>query len=404
MNKKSTHSCRRAIVLGIIPLGAAFATAGQTFNTIVDDIVSASPALAVVESTGMADIAALKGENRLEGPELEFERLYAPQGHDNRWSAGVSQTLPVPGQFSRLDKTVEILHKRNKAAYDAARVEIEQATRRMLIGYIAARQGHDLSHRIAEAADRLLAHYQKAYDMGEATIIDLNKARIEAARAAAADSRAETELDRFRAEIEAISPDHATATAALALTDYPVTAKLPPLTQLTDNYSHTPAARLAACEAEYARATASYASTGLWPRLALGYAHAFEEGTHYNGFTISLKLPAWGMAKTQKTEATQRLLAAADAARDTRNTAMAGLAGSYAEAMALERQLEDFAPAVAVADNFALLRKALDGGQLSLLEYLQETQYFIEAQREYITIAHDHAVAVTALLPYMQPM
>lgn len=400
MNKNHHHIVSRPILFGIMT--ALSATAGANdFEAIVGSIVDASPAVATVEANGLAEVEALKRENTLEGPELEFERLYAPHRDGHRWSAGVSQSLPVPGQFSRLGKTTQTLRQRNNAASEAARLEIDQATRQMLIQYIAANTDYNLAHRIAQTSGQLLIHYQKAYEMGEATIIDLNKIKIESARAQAAESRAAAILDGYRAEIRSISPDDETTRLALALTDYPPVENLPDLNRLIANYEQSPTARLALSEAEYATATASYASSSLWPRLAVGYAHAFEEQTHFNGFTLSLQLPAWGAAKSQKAESAQRELATRFAANDTRNKTVAMISAKYAEAKALRQQLNDFAPAVAVADNFALLRKALDGGELTLLEYLQEQQYFVEAQREYIGIARDHALAVTALLPYM---
>lgn len=377
------------------------AAAGQTLREIADAIADASPSVCAIDADGLAAEARLKSENLLEGPELEAERLYAPAGGEHRWSAGISQTLPVPGQFSRTSAATEALRRRNVAAADAARAEVSVATQRLLINYVAAKADQELTQRIADSSARLLEKYRRAYDAGEATIIDLNKTRIEAARAAAADAEAAARLDGYRAEIRAIAPDEATAERALALADYPPVTDLPPLTQLVARYETSPRATLALAEADYAEHTASLARTALWPRLGVGYAHAYEEGQHYNGFTLSLQLPAWGACKTGRAEATQQSLSAQFAAQQTRAEAMAEIGTQYALAESLARQMAEMAPAVAIADNFGLLRRALDGGELTLLAYLQETQYFIEAQRQYIALARDHAAAVAALTPYL---
>ena len=43
---------------------------------------------------------------------------------------------------------------------------------------------------------------------------------------------------------------------------------------------------------------------------------------------------------------------------------------------------------------------ALDGGELSLLEYLQESNYFIEAIREYNAASYGYACALASLDRY----
>lgn len=391
---------KTTIIASVIAFAPVIAPA-QTFGEIVDAIADASPAVSAIDADGLAAEAALKGANLLEGPELEAERLYAPAGGEHRWSAGISQTLPVPGQFSRTSQAMQALRRRNLAAAEAARAEVSVSTRRLLIDYIAAKADRELTHRIALSATELLEKYSRAFEAGEATIIDLNKTRIEAARANAADAQAEAQLEGYRAEIRAIAPDDATAEAALALTDYPPVTELPPLPQVIARYETSPKAMLAIAEADYAHATASLAATELWPRLGVGYAHAYEEGTHYNGFTVSLKLPAWGARNTGHTVAQQQALSTQFAAQQTRAEAMAEIGARYAETASLARQLDELAPAVAIADNFGLLRRALDGGELTLLAYLQETQYFIEAQRQYIALARDHAAAMAILSPYL---
>ncbi len=257
---------KTTIIASVIAFAPVIATA-QTFGEIVDAIADASPAVSVIDADGLAAEAALKGANLLEGPELEAERLYAPAGGEHRWSAGISQTLPVPGQFSRTSQAMQALRRRNLAAAEAARAEVSVSTRRLLIDYIAAKADRELTHRIALSATELLEKYRRAFEAGEATIIDLNKTRIEAARAHAADAQAEAQLEGYRAEIRAIAPDDATAEAALALTDYPPVTELPPLPQVIARYETSPKAMLAIAEADYAHATASLAATELWPRL-----------------------------------------------------------------------------------------------------------------------------------------
>ena len=78
----------------------------------------------------------------------------------------------------------------------------------------------------------------------------------------------------------------------------------------------------------------------------------------------------------------------------------ASLDSDYAKAQSLKRKLDRLGPVIDTTDNLRLLRMALDGGELSLLEYLQESNYFIEAIREYNAASYGYACALASLDRY----
>ncbi len=128
--------------------------------------------------------------------------------------------------------------------------------------------------------------------------------------------------------------------------------------------------------------------------------HEFEENTHFNGFSIGLSLPSWNVKATRRASEA-RALEAAFAAEALRTEAMQQLRSEYIRARSFKEQIAAFAPAVEGVNNIALLRRALDGGELSLLEYLQESAYFIQAMREFIRLNHDYALSLAILSRYM---
>ena len=80
--------------------------------------------------------------------------------------------------------------------------------------------------------------------------------------------------------------------------------------------------------------------------------------------------------------------------------AVQGLRAEYIRAKSFKEQIAAIAPAVEGVNNMALLRRALDGGELTLLEYLQESAFFIQAIREYIRLNHDYALSLASLNRY----
>ena len=49
------------------------------------------------------------------------------------------------------------------------------------------------------------------------------------------------------------------------------------------------------------------------------------------------------------------------------------------------------------SDNAALLKKALAGGQINLITYIQETNYFLEARAELLDLEYRYAKALATL-------
>ena len=63
-------------------------------------------------------------------------------------------------------------------------------------------------------------------------------------------------------------------------------------------------------------------------------------------------------------------------------------------------QLKGYRDALEKCNNIEILDKALYGGQISLINYLLELRYFIEAQNALIDIEYDYNSILTDLNRY----
>ncbi len=155
-------------------------------------------------------------------------------------------------------------------------------------------------------------------------------------------------------------------------------------------------ARIIAGQRKLAQAQASVTRSGRYPSFSLGYRHAFEEGTHFDGFSVGIGLPIYSRRHANAASKAS-LLAAENTALQLENDLMAGMRADYAAALSLSAQLDDMGPAVENADNLRLLRRALDGGELSLLDYLGEVNFFREALLEYNSLRSAYMLRLASL-------
>ena len=69
-------------------------------------------------------------------------------------------------------------------------------------------------------------------------------------------------------------------------------------------------------------------------------------------------------------------------------------------AISLYQEIEAYRPTLENQDNITLLKKALDGGQINLITYIQEVNFFLEAQQNYLDIEYRYHKALANLNRY----
>ena len=395
---------RYIIVSGIfLPMALGVGAVSPTpLGQIVDRIVSSNVSLAAGDAAESAALDEFDAENVLPGPELEFEHMWnSSKDGENRWSAGVSQSLPWPVALSRRGELKSAMSATARYRTEAARNEFRLKVTTMLLDFVAAKKDCDMLRDVAASLTEMYERYKRAYDSGEATIIDVNKARIEAARANMESRTAMAQLDVYMADIMGLTSDADVAAELSALDEYPP-YELRDIDYYLESYGSSAEAFLAESLIREAELQGRYAKASLLPGLSLGYVHAYEDGSHFNGLSVGIGLPSWNFRSSAKSS-TSRKLEASFSRDASRIQALQNIRAEYRKAESLRKELAEFAPAVEGVNNIAILKRALDGGELTLLAYLQESTYFVEAMREYIRLRHDYALAVCTLSRYITP-
>ena len=135
------------------------------------------------------------------------------------------------------------------------------------------------------------------------------------------------------------------------------------------------------------------------PKFSLGYKHANEEGNSFNGATVGVSLPIFenrGKKKAAKAKAISSQLAYDNAVLVLTNE----VTTNYNKATTLGKQLAGYSEALDGVNNVEILNKALAGGQISLLTYLQEVRYFVEARAVMLEMESEYNQVLVNLNKY----
>lgn len=404
-NIRRARAVRHMLCLSLVAGGGVMASAQDPGFSDAARRLAAAYMPGMAESMVLsAEQAAIRAEVAPEDPEVEFEYLWpSAAGEEGRWSAGISQQLPDFRKMAASRKVIRAIDSLRIHKRMAADAEACYEAQKKLITLIGARRELMLLQEIHANLDSLEVVYNRAWEKGEVTILDLNKIRIEHARASSANDEAEATVRALTAEIVALSGGNLTAVELDKLVDYPLFPEfpydhgcLPGEGEMAPVVMESPQYKALEAEIAVSRAKYGLASKERFPKLSLGYVHAYEEGTHFNGFSAGLTLPVFSRQSTKAAAAAEEMALKTDN-EIKKNEMIAGANADCAKAHILERRLSMIGPAVENTNNVRLLKMALEGGEISLLEYLQETSYFVEAAQEYNSARLEYALTLASL-------
>jgi outer membrane protein TolC len=134
-----------------------------------------------------------------------------------------------------------------------------------------------------------------------------------------------------------------------------------------------------------------------WPALSTGYMSERVTGETFQGVTLGLSIPLWGN-KNRTRQAKAAVRAAESKQADMRLQLYAHLQSVYDRAAGLQDIAATMRKSLLTLNNTELLQKALDAGEISLLDYLVEVALYYDAVARALEAERDFEKATAELL------
>jgi cobalt-zinc-cadmium efflux system outer membrane protein len=349
-------------------------------------------AVDVVLARGRIDEArarqAQAGRRFQENPALEvnggYRRVGRAEDDDLDFEAAVSQDL-YAGRMraARLAGT--------QAALERAEAELADVRRLLLrdvwtafVRVLAARDRAEVLARTRQAAGALLAATERRYDAGEATALEMNRARAAAATARAEQGAAEADGSAELAELKALlglAPGETVEIRGSLAPRPPVD-----LEALLAGLDQRPDLRALAAELREAEAEVQLGQALARPGWGVRGGVAREEGADVVTAGVVVSLPVHN--RGQETVAVGQARAAAlrqalDTARGAAGVEIRGRYSALTRRLAAARELES-AALPALEDNESLALKSFEAGEIDLGELLLIRREILETRLAYL--------------------
>lgn len=387
----------KRILLVISIISIVFNANSMTFDEILSTIANNNPSLATEKAVGNAEILSLKSSNNLPDPEVGFEHKWG--GGGTKWGVGVSQSFEWPQIYSTrknaINSASEAIDHQNKVNRLNKIIEIKL----ILIDIVNARKQLALYERLDAQMDSLAAKYELGRKRGEVTKLDINKIKIEKISITREIKSLKNQLQELEATLLNENGGKDISGILAALKDYPDEMILSEEDYVQLIKENDPQLTQFSLMTKSQEQNAKVIEMSKRPGFSVGYKLENELGTYFNGFSVGVSIPLF--SHKHKSEAN---IASRDAIKfqceEYEIEQISKLKSQRANALALYQEMELYHPTLGNQDNIGLLKKALDGGQINLITYIQEVNFFIEAQKNYIDVEYRYHKELALLNRY----
>lgn len=345
-----------------------------------------------------------RASNNLADPTLSYAHLWDSQ--DKNITVGelvIAQSFDFPSLYVSRARLNRLKGQSLDAQSDALRQQILLQAQEACLDIIHLSRRQQLLDERLKNAEELAAFYQRRLETGDASSLETNKINLELLNVRTEARLNRTALDSKLKELTALNgnqslvpgrpmPDGPAAATAqnLGLTDYPsvpLPADFGPLCE--ELLASDPTLLSLQNESLAAQKQLSVSRQGWLPGLEVGYRRNTESRHPLNGIVVGFSFPIFqnqGKVKAARSQA----LSIDYQKENARLSASTALWQLYDEACNLHASMQEYAETFGRQQDLKLLRQALEGGQISMIEYFVEVSALYQSQANLLQLENQY--------------
>lgn len=349
-------------------------------DAAVSEVLGNDPVLIAERERLHALEHEIHAENTLAGPELGMSYRWGLDGVGNKWGVDVSQSFDWPGLYRARSRQASMQAGAFATLYRAKEVQQALVVRQAIYTLLAARAEMKELTIWEENLQELIEIYDRQLKRGEATILEVNKLHLEIFQARSLIADARNRLGNAEADLQALNGGNLPA----ALPQEMTYEELRPYKYYEEQLLRSDPEVLAARRLfDIAQQDYKVVALKAAPGFKLGYVYENEAGEHFHGFSFGITLPSWNNRAAKRASEAKLIetMAESDVVSLQRT---AQVRAQYTSADKARKLIEDGRGLFgADADYLSVLRKALDGGKINILEFIRLENEYLQAALEF---------------------
>jgi outer membrane protein TolC len=377
---------------------ASLPLAAQNIEAFLQEIEQNNTTLKALAEQAETDKLELRTGIALPDPRVEFARLWGtPAAIGNRTDIAVSQEFDIATisgmkvrQAKRRGGLIDlgITSERTNILLEAKLYCIELVYRNRLADELELRLEH--ARTIADG-------YARKLESGDADRLEYNKAQLNLSAAQGEAAANEVEISALLGELQRLNGGKEIKNYELKIKKFPA-FNLPADFEAwyADAEQKSPALQYVRAEVEANRRQLSLAKVEWLPSFSVGYMRERTLGQHYQGVTVGMSIPLWSNSNRVK-QARAAYSASESHQEDVRAQLYAKLHNLHGRAAGLQATATEYRRVLTEYNGADLLKKALDAGEISLLDYIVELGLYYDTVTRTLEAERDFRVACAEL-------
>jgi outer membrane protein TolC len=369
---------KQMLFTGFLILAVSLLQAQNGIQEVLQQIEKNNPALkslkTSLEAEKTGNLAGIFPDN----PEAGIGYLWGnPAMIGKRHDFSITQSFDFPTAYLYRSQMAGIKNRQSEWYWQKNRMEILLEAKLICIDLIWFNRQLTETTRRLQQAERIASAFQARFSAGETALPDVNKALLDRMNVSQELRHLETERKTL---LTILAGMNGGILVALKDTLYPAVV-------IPDDFEEWyrlaegrhPQLQWLQQESELSRKEIGLASSLVLPGFNAGYMSEKITGEQFSGITAGITIPLWA-GKNQVKHARLKSQAVLEAGAAERINVKHELRAKYDHAVELRNILKDYRENLLKLDNSALALKALNMGEISLIEYLMELSIWYDSR------------------------
>ena len=370
----------------------------STIDNVLTEIAKNNKTIQANTHYWNAQKVQYKTGNSLYNPTIEYDYLKgSPAEAGNQTDIVVTQSFDFPTVYGKKNQLASQLGIQADLQLKAANQELLLEAKKICIELVYRNKLQIPLTKRKEATEKWLAHFKKKLTTGDGTILDVNKAEIQLLEIRKQFQDNASAIAKLNEQLTSLNGGTPIVFNDVAYFDVPIIPNFETLEKEIEAQDYI--RKTLEQEKVVAQKQIEVSKALALPKMEVGYHYQGILGQTYNGIHTGVSLPLWESKNTVKLQKA-KMTFAESALNDHSNLHYYEIKQLYDRYESLKSILSDYEKINKSVEPIQLLDKALSAGQISVLEYFVELNYYNDSQNSYLEIEKEYYDVIAILLKY----
>jgi outer membrane protein, heavy metal efflux system len=332
-------------------------------------------------------------------PQVEYDYLFgSPAGAGNQKDFSITQRLDFPTTYKRKRELSGQLATQSELQQKVFRQDLLLEAKLLALQIIYLnKKGAELTRRLGNTS-QLVQDYQKKLDKGDVIILDVNKARLQLLNI-----QNEADLNENEKQVLLTKLTELNGGNPVVMNDtlYPAIPTIPDFETLDSIIeANDPIIKVYQQEINIQQQQIAVQKALNLPKIETGYHSQGILGQSYRGIHAGITIPLWENKNRVKAAQANLEYATANAQMHITEHRLENK-GNYEKLATRMKAMQDYSRLIATLNNTTLLNKALNLGQITIIQYFQDESYYFSAYDKYLQMDLEYQQAIARLFKYV---